>query len=299
MAAVKPIESGPRTLISPAQLSRGRGRVIYWIVLGVMIPLFAALFLFPLYWMVTGGLKSPSQVVQTPPTLVPSHPEFHNYLTAWNDLGLGRLILNTVVYAGGALVFQVAFDVAAAYAISKLRPALGNVILFAMLAAMMIPATVLVLPQYLTANSLPLLHTSILNTPWVIWLPSVANGFNIFILKRFFDSVPAELLAAAALDGAGPFRTLWRVVLPISRPIIGVVSIFAAVNVWKDFLWPLLVLSEPSAQTINIGLYHLNYGIPEDVFIAALAIACVPTIVFFLIFQRNIMAGLTAGGVKG
>ena len=77
------------------------------------------------------------------------------------------------------------------------------------------------------------------------------------------------------------------------------VSIFAAVNVWKDFLWPLLVLSEPSAQTINIGLYHLNNGIPEDVFIAALAIACVLTVVFFLIFQRDIMAGLTAGGVKG
>ena len=293
------IESGPRTLISPAQLSRGRGKVIYWIVLGVMVPLFAALFLFPLYWMVTGGLKSPSEVIQTPPSLVPAHPAFHNYVTAWNDLGLGRLILNTVLYAGGALVFQVVFDVTAAYALSKLRPALGNVILFAMLAAMMIPATVLVLPQYLTANSLPFVHLSLLNTPWAIWLPSVANGFNIFILKRFFDSVPADLLAAAALDGAGPFRTLWRVVLPISRPIIGVVSIFAAVNVWKDFLWPLLVLSDSSAQTINIGLYHLSNGIPEDVFIAALAIACVPTIVFFLFFQRNIMAGLTAGGVKG
>ena len=138
-----------------------------------------------------------------------------------------------------------------------------------------------------------------LNTPWAIWLPSVANGFNIFLLKRFFDSVPADLLAAAAIDGAGPLRTLWSVVLPISRPILGVVSIFAVVNVWKDFLWPLLVLNNPSTQTINIGLYHLSQGIPQDIFIAALAIACVPTIVFFLIFQRNIMAGLTAGGVKG
>jgi multiple sugar transport system permease protein len=292
-------DSGPRTLISPAQLSRGHGKIVYWGVLGLLIPVFALLFLFPLYWMVTGGLKSPSAVIQSPPSLLPAHPAFDNYVTAWNDLGLGRLILNTVIYAGGALVFQVVFDVAAAYALSKLRPVLGNVILFAMLAAMMIPATVLVLPQYLTANSLPFLHLSILDTPWVIWLPSVANGFNIFILKRFFDSVPPDLLAAAALDGAGPFRTLWSVVLPISRPIIGVISIFAAVNVWKDFLWPLLVLNEPSAQTINIGLYHLSNGIPEDVFIAALAIACVPTIVFFLIFQRNIMAGLTAGGVKG
>jgi multiple sugar transport system permease protein len=292
-------ESGPRTLISPAQRSRGHVKIVYWTVFGILVPLFALIFLFPLYWMATGGLKSPPEVIQTPPGLLPSNPEFHNYITAWNELGLGRLLLNTVIYAGGALVFQVVFDVAAAYALSKLRPVLGNMILFMMLAAMMIPATVLVLPQYLTANSLPFIHTSLLDSPWAIWLPSVANGFNIFILKRFFDSVPADLLAAAALDGAGPFRTLWRVVLPISRPIIGVVSIFAGVNVWKDFLWPLLVLNEPSAYSINVGLYHLYIGSPQDVFIAALAIASVPTIVFFLIFQRNIMSGLTAGGVKG
>jgi multiple sugar transport system permease protein len=291
--------SGTRTLISPARRSRTHAKIGYWTVLAILVPLFALVFLFPLYWMVTGGLKSPSQVVQTPPSLLPSHPEFGNYVTAWNDLGLGRLILNTVVYAGGALAFQVVFDVAAAYALSRLRPVLGGVILLLMLAAMMIPATVLVLPQYLTVNSLPFLHASLLDTPWAIWLPSVANGFNIFLLKRFFDSVPADLIAAAALDGAGPVRTLWRVVLPISRPIIGVVSIFAGVNVWKDFLWPLLVLTEPSAYSINVGLYHLSSGIPEDVFIAALAIASVPTIVFFLFFQRNIMAGLTAGSVKG
>ena len=150
------------------------------------------------------------------------------------------------------------------------------------------------------AYDLPFLHWSLLNTPWVIWLPSVAsNAFSILLLKRFFDSIPAELLAAASIDGAGPLRALWSVILPMSRPILGVVSIFAVVNVWKDFLWPLLVLTDTSAQTINIGLYHLNYGIPEDVFIAALAIACVPAIAFFLVFQRNIMAGLTAGGVKG
>src|SRR6202012_745296 len=188
---------------------------------GILVPLFAALFLFPLYWMITGGLKSPSQVIQSPPGLLTTHPRYHNFITPWNGLCIGRHILKTIIFAGGALVFQVVFDVAAAYALSKLRPVLGNVILFAMLAAMMIPATVLVLPQYLTANSLPFVHLSLLNTPWVIWLPSVANGFNIFILKRFFASVPADLLAAAALDGAGPFRTLLRVVLPISRPIIG------------------------------------------------------------------------------
>jgi multiple sugar transport system permease protein len=127
----------------------------------------------------------------------------------------------------------------------------------------------------------------------------VANAFNVFLLKRFFDSIPAELLAAAAIDGAGPLRTLRSVVLPISRPILGVVSIFAVIGVWKDLLWPLLVLTDTSKQTINVGLRQLSVGLPENVLIAALAIASVPTIIIFLIFQRNIMAGLTAGAMKG
>src|ERR1700716_2380228 len=100
-------ESGPRTLVSPAQRGRGRTKILYWTVLGILIPLFALIFLFPLYGRVPGGLNSPSQVIQTPPSLVPSKPQFHNYVTAWNDLGLGRLILNTVISAGGALIFQV------------------------------------------------------------------------------------------------------------------------------------------------------------------------------------------------
>jgi multiple sugar transport system permease protein len=289
----------PRTLISDAQLARGSVRLVYRIVLGLLIPFFAVLFLFPMYWMVTGGLKSSQEVVQSPPTLFPQHVHWHNYDDAWNLLDLGKLILNTTVYALGALFFQLVFCVTAAYSLSRIRPVLGNVVLFLMLATLMIPATVLVLPQYLTANDVPFLHISLLDSPWAIWLPSVANGFSVFLLKRFFDSIPGELLAAAAIDGAGPLRTLWSVILPMSRPILGVVSILAVVNVWKDFLWPLLVLTKTSTATVNVGLYHLSVGIPEAVFIAALAIASVPTIVFFLVFQRNIVGGLTSGGLKG
>jgi multiple sugar transport system permease protein len=146
---------------------------------------------------------------------------------------------------------------------------------------------------------LPLLHVNLINTPWAIWLPTVANAFNIFLLKRFFDSVPEELMAAAAIDGASPTRALWSIVLPMSRPILGVVSIFAVVNVWKDFLWPMLVQPDPRNQPLNIGINSLSIGVPQNVVIAALAIASLPTIVFFLIFQRNIMAGLTSGGLKG
>ncbi|MFB7509995.1 carbohydrate ABC transporter permease, partial [Streptomyces broussonetiae] len=202
-------------------------------------------------------------------------------------------------YAFGALAFQLVLDVAAAYSLSKLRPALGNAILGLMLATLMIPAMVLVVPQYLTVLDLPLIHQNLLNSPWAIWLPSVANAFNIYLLKRFFDSVPQELLDSAAIDGAGPLRTLLSIVLPMSRPIIGVVSIFALVNVWKDFLWPLLAEPDPTRQTLNAGIYSLSLGVPENVLIAASAISAVPTVIFFLIFQRSIMSGLTAGSLKG
>ena len=294
------IESTSRTLVSRTQLNRPVGKAVYWTTFVVLVLLFALAFLFPFYWMVTGGLKSPQELIQVPPTLVPAHPQLSNYQTAWSDADLGRLLWNTTFYAGGALLFQLAFDIGAAYAFSKLRPVFGNVFMFGMLSTMMIPTTVLALPAYLTANNLPFVHWSLLNTPWVIWLPSVAsNAFSILLLKRFFDSIPAELLAAASIDGAGPMRALWSVILPMSRPILGVVSIFAVVNVWKDFLWPLLTLTNTSAQTVNIGLNQLSVGLPLNILIGSLAIASVPTIVFFLIFQRNIMSGLTAGSLKG
>ncbi len=291
--------SQTRTLISPAQLSRTGGKIAYWTVLAILVPLFAAIFLFPLYWMFTGGLKSAHEVIQSPPTWYPHTVRWANFVDAWHQLKLARLLLNTTVYALGALGFQLVFDVAAAYALSKLRPVLGNVILFLMLATLMIPATVLALPTFLTVFNLPVLHVNLTNSPWAIWLPSVANGFNVFLLKRFFDSIPEELLAAAAIDGAGPLRALWSIVLPMSRPILGVVSILSVTAVWKDFLWPLLVLTSPQEQTVNIGLYQLSTAAPENTFIAALFIASIPMILFFLVFQRNIMAGLTSGGLKG
>ncbi|MFF1394889.1 carbohydrate ABC transporter permease [Streptomyces sp. NPDC058287] len=289
----------PRTLISPAQLGRRRGKVVYWCVFALVMVLFTLVFLGPMYWMVSGGLKTTQEFVKAPPTLVPTSVHPGNYGDAWRVMDLAKLLGNTLYYAFGALAFQLVLDVAAAYSLSKLRPLFGNVILGMMLATLMIPATVLVVPQYLTVLDVPIFERNLLNSPWVIWLPSVTNAFNIFLLKRFFDSIPQELLDAASIDGASALRTLRSVVLPISRPILGVVSIFAVVGVWKDFLWPMLTLPDPGKQTLNVGIYSLASGVPENWLIAALTIASLPTLILFLLFQRNIMSGLTAGGLKG
>ncbi|MER7915679.1 MULTISPECIES: carbohydrate ABC transporter permease [unclassified Streptomyces] len=288
-----------RTLISPATLARPRGRAIYWTVFTAVVVLFALAFLFPVYWMVTGAMKSPDEVARTPPTLVPQHWHTGAYTDAWDLMQLPQHLWNTVVQAAGAWALQLVFCTAAAYALSKLRPAFGKVILGGILATLMVPAQALVVPKYLTVADLPLLHTSLLNDPLAIWLPAVANAFNLYLLKRFFDQLPRDVLEAAEIDGAGKLRTLWSVVLPMSRPVLGVVSIFALVAVWQDFLWPLMVFSDTDKQPISVALVQLSQNIQLTVLLAAMVIAGIPMVALFLVFQRHIIAGISAGGTKG
>ncbi|WP_317446425.1 carbohydrate ABC transporter permease [Streptomyces collinus] len=288
-----------RTLISPATLARPRGKAVYWTVFGAVVVLFALAFLFPVYWMVTGAMKSPDEVARTPPTLVPHDWHLGGYTDAWDLMQLPQHLGNTLVQAAGAWAFQLVFCTAAAYALSKLRPAFGNVILGGILATLMVPAQALVVPKYLTVADLPLIHTSLLNDPLAIWLPAVANAFNLYLLKRFFDQLPRDVMEAAEIDGAGKLRILWSVVLPMSRPVLGVVSIFALVAVWQDFLWPLMVFSDTDKQPISVALVQLSQNIQLTVLIAAMVIASIPMVALFLVFQRHIIAGISAGSTKG
>jgi multiple sugar transport system permease protein len=291
-----------RTLISSVQLNRRSGKIAYRVVLTLVIVVFTLVFIGPMYFLFTDGLKSTQEAIAQPPTLYPHHIFPGTYKAAFDRLDIARLMWNTLYYAFGALAFQLVFDVAAAYSLSSLRPALGKVVFFLMLATLMIPAAVLVVPQYVTLVNLPILHLNLIGSPTAIWLPSVANALNIYLLKRFFDSIPRDYIDAAQVDGASRMMILLRIVLPISRPILAVVSIFGLVAVWKDFLWPLL--SEygytPTRETLNVGIWQAAFiSTPQNLIIAASAMAAIPTIVFFLIFQRNIMAGLTAGGIRG
>ncbi len=271
--------STTRTLISDAALRRGRTRVLYFATLTLVTILFALVFLFPLYWMVTGAVKDP----------------------AWDRMHIARYFGNTVLYAVGGWLIQLGVDVAVAYALSKLRPVLGKLVLAMMLASLMLPPAALLIPTYLTITKVPIVGVNLLNTPWALWLPAAANAVNIYILKRFFDQIPDDLLDAAALDGAGRVRILRSIVLPLSRPVLGVVSILAIVGIWKDFLWPLVVLQDTKVQTLSVALSRLSNTsqVPPTEFMAGLVIASIPMIVIFLIFQRSIIGGLSAGSMKG
>ncbi|GAA4714446.1 carbohydrate ABC transporter permease [Phytohabitans rumicis] len=290
-----------RTLISDAELRRPRTRAAYFAVLALVTVLFGLVFFFPLYWMASSALKTPSEFALSPPTFIPESFEPGNYADAWSEMRIARYFANTAFYALGGWLVQLVVDVAVAYALSKLRPVFGRLVLGLMLASLMLPAAALLVPAYLTVSDVPIVGVNLLNTPWALWLPAAANAFNIYVLKRFFDQIPDDLLDSASIDGAGRLRILWSVVLPLSRPVLGVVSIFAIIGIWKDFLWPLLVLQDPEKQTLSVALSRLSNTsqVPPTEMMAGLVIASIPMIVIFLIFQRSIVGGLSAGAMKG
>jgi len=288
-----------RTLISPWALKRNRGRTLYWLVFTLVIALFTLVFVVPLLWMLLGAMKTAPELARNPPTLLPESANIGAYKEAWDFMDLARYFRNTVIIVAGAWLLQLAVQVPAAYALSKLRPVLGKWILALMLATLMLPASALLVPTYLAITEVPVVGVNLVNSPAAIWLPAAANAFTIYLLKRFFDQIPTDILDAARIDGAGSVSTMVRIVLPLSRPILAVVSIFSIVAAWKDFIWPLLVLQNPEVQTLSVALQRFEPDTPINLMLAGLVIASVPMVVAFLIFQRHILAGLTAGSLKG
>lgn len=296
-------ESSERTLVSPLMLKRPAGRAIYWTVFALLLV--STLITFgPLYWMFSSALKSSIEIFQVPPSFWPLHPAWNNYANAWNVLQYPLYFVNTLILAAGAVVLQLLVSATAAFALSKLRPAGKGIIQFVFFSTLMVPPVVYLIPQFVNISDLPLIHVSLINNWAGVWLPEAASALNILILKSFFDTIPTELTDAARLDGANGWQIFSRIMLPLSRPALAVVAIFTVVASWKDFLWPLLVLSNPNLQPLSVAIYHeaginSNYPLPFNYLMAGLVLASIPPILLFLLFQRQIIRGVNLTGLKG
>jgi len=253
----------------------------------------------PILWLAKSAVTPTQDTLRTPLLLWPNGADWANLRTAWVDLDLGLYFKNTVIVAFGSWATQMVVAVTGGYALAILRPPGSRVLYGLVLMTMFVPAVVLLVPLYLTVLDLPLLHISLINSYWGAFLPAGAAAFNVALVKRFFDNLPREVIHAARVDGAGDFRLFWYVVLPMSKPVLGVVSVFAVLAAWKDFIWPLIVLPDPAKQPLSVRLPRLA-GVTElDVFLAALLISCALPIVFFLVFQRLFLRGGLDGAVKG
>jgi multiple sugar transport system permease protein len=254
----------------------------------------------PILWLAKSAITPTSDTISHPMALFPHGVAWSNLSRAWNDVEVGRYFWNTVILALGSWCVQIVVATTGGFALSVLKPRYWKLIYGLLLVTLFVPAVVLLVPLYIEIVHPPLIHHSFIDSYWAIWLPAGASAFNVVIVKRFFDNLPHEIFEAARIDGAGPFRLFWFVVLPMSKPILGVVSVFAILASWKDFLWPLLVLTDPNKQPLSVRLPSIQAQTDLGVFLAAMFIACLVPIVAFLIFQRTFLRGGGLGGaLKG
>jgi multiple sugar transport system permease protein len=254
----------------------------------------------PLLWLLKSAITPTQDTLQNPIAVFPHGWDWSNVTTAWNTVGIGVQFLNTIWVAAGSWFVQLFVATTAGYALAVLRPKYAPIVNWLVLATLFVPGVVLLVPLYITILHPPLIGHSLIDTFWAVWLPAGANAFNILLVTRFFNNLPREIFEAAKTDGAGPFRLFWSIVLPMSRPILGVVSVFAIINAWKDYLWPRLVLTNPAVQPLSVRLPNIQSQTDLGVFLAALAISMIIPIVLFLIFQRLFLRSAGLGGaVKG
>ena len=269
---------------------------------GVHVVLFAGLViagLGPILWLAKSAVTSTQDTITTPIALWPNGMDWANLAQAWFEVHIDQYFLNTILLALGSWLFSLFIATTAGYGLSVLRPKYAGILNGAVLATLFVPSVVLLVPLYLTIVHPPV-GQSLLNNYLAVWLPAATNAFNILLVKRFFDNLPREVFEAARTDGAGPFRLFWWIVLPMSRPILGVVSVFAIIASLKDYLWPMLVLPDPAVQPLGVRLPAIQSQVELDVFLAALAISTIIPIVLFLAFQRVFLRSAGLGGaVKG
>jgi multiple sugar transport system permease protein len=275
--------------------------LFYWLLFATLIVLTLTT-VYPVYWMYSGGLKSSQELIRTPPSFFPQEVRWNTYPDSWNKLSYGRYFANTLALAAGALILQLLVSATAAFSLSKLKPAGSRILLFLFLSTLMVPPSAYLIPQYLTVVRVPLVRMRLIDTWWAVWLPGAISAFNIFILKSFFDEIPGDLTDAARIDGASSLQMFAVIVMPLAKAVLAVVAIFTVIGQWKDFFWPFLVLKTAEIQPIMVALFRFtNQSMPEpmNIIVAGLAIASTPMIIMFLIFQKQILRGITLTGLKG
>lgn len=267
-------------------------RAFPWLLVNGALLLAAAFALFPLLWMVSVSLMQPGESTNYPPPLLPAAPTFANYRQLFEQTGMGVYVMNSLIVACAATLASVFFNVMAGYAFAKLRFRGRDATFRTLLSALVIPGQVAMLPLFLMLKSMGLVNT------WAgVVLPGMAGVFGIFLVRQYAQTLPDELLEAARIDGAREWRVFLTIVLPLLRPIIVTLAMFAFLGSWNDFMWPLIVLTDSSLHTLPIALASLSREHVQDseLMMAGSVVTIAPVLLLFLALQRHYLQGLTMG----
>ena len=251
--------------------------------------------LFPVYYALSGSVMDTQDLTKYPPALVPGSIHARNFLSVFDAIPLGRQYANSVIVAGAVTAAQVFTSILAAYAFVFLPLKWRGAVFALFLATLMVPWEAVIIPNFLTISD-----AGLANTYFALILPFLASAFGTFMLRQAFLQFPLELRDAARIDGVGHWRFLWRIVVPLSRPTLAAIAVYAFLSAWNQYFWPLLVVNKTRMQTVQLGLSQLHDSEASDprLILAGAVLSIVPTLLLVVFGQRFIVRGLTAGAVQ-
>jgi putative chitobiose transport system permease protein len=263
----------------------------------VLLLLLALLMLLPLLWLLSTSLKGPAEDIFTsPPGLLPAQPSLEAYGRVFATVPLGRYLLNSTLVSGISVLANLLFCSLAAYPLARLRFAGRGLVLALVVATILIPFQVVMIPLYLL-----MVQLGLRNSLLAVILPQAATAFGIYLLRQSFQGIPVELEEAARCDGCSPLGEWWNVMIPSARADLITLAIFVFIGTWSDFLWPLVILDDPSLYTLPLGLQQLasSFSLDWRLVAAGSVISILPVLLLFLLLQRFILPSARGDAVKG
>ncbi|WP_284986484.1 carbohydrate ABC transporter permease [Arthrobacter sp. fls2-241-R2A-172] len=252
----------------------------------------------PLLWMLLSSFKQPGEIVTMDLKILPESLNLENYATAMTTVPFAQFFANSLIVTVVGSTVKVILAILTAYALVFVRFPFKNVIFVLILVALMVPAQVSILPNYILIAGM-----GGKNTLWGIILPGLGTAFGTFLLRQHFLTLPPSILEAAEIDGAGHWRRLWQIIVPVSVPSIATVALVTVVSEWNDYIWPLIITDRPETMTLPVGLTLLqnseSNGAGWGILMAGAVLVIVPILLVFAALQRYIVAGLTQGSVTG
>lgn len=283
----------PLPRMRPPRRGGREGRAVT-VVIGVLLAAGAFATAFPFIWMVFASVKPRSESVAYPPSLLPQEPTLEFFRQLFVELDFGRYLVNTLAIVLISMVGLVIMA-AAGYGFAKFSFRGRDALFFLVLVTMMIPVQVTMIPTYLILNGMKLTNTLV-----GIALPTLVSGFSIFLFRQFMSTIPTEVIEAARIDGAGEWRIFFRIILPMSRPILAVQVVLTFIAGWNSFLWPLILANDQRLYTLSVGVALLNQQIATNpsLQMAASTLMVVPILIVFVVFQRYVVQGFALSGLK-
>ena len=266
------------------------------VIVHILLIVISAIMVVPFGWMVLTAFKTMSEATTAPVQILPSRLRWENFADLFGSFNFGTMYLNTALSTLIRVVAQVSFCAMAGYAFARLRFPGRDIIFAAVLSVMMIPPVLYIIPKFLM-----MAQFGWVNTMQGFVVPGFTSAFGTFLLRQFFKSLPNELTEAAKLDGSGPFRTFFSIMLPLAKPGLVAFGIFSTLWSWNELLWPLIILNSPDKMTLSVGLATMEgeYVSNYPVMMAGALLAVLPMIALFFVLQRQFIEGIALTGSKG